>query len=199
MMKNIFKKKVPLPPEETQRSGDDRRKQIPNENLRKIHERRSLLKYSTKIIEKYRQLPLFKDLSDEQIVKILRICSKRSYAKDQYIYKKQMDADSLYIILKGRLSIMLRIDNVWATAEPPSSVGVLEFFIDIPRKTDVIADINSIVLKISRTEIKRLFDSDKDLCVKIHRNVIRDLSNKIFNDFDEIEQLHYRIEALDTI
>ncbi|MFC1512082.1 cyclic nucleotide-binding domain-containing protein [Candidatus Latescibacterota bacterium] len=200
MLRNLLKKKVPVQPEETRRSGEDRRKQIQvDESLRKTSERRNLLQYSTSIIEKYHRLPLFNELSDEQIVKMLRISSKRSYAKDQYIYKKQMDADSIYIILKGQLNIMLRIDDVWETVKPFNCIGLLEFFIDIPRKADVFADTESIVLRISKTEIKRVFETDKDLNVKILRNVIRDLSKRIFSDFDEIETLHYRLKSIDTI
>jgi len=200
MFKGILRKKESPQSEETRRSGEDRRQAIQNdENLRKTSERRSLLQYSARLIENYRKIPLLKNLSDEQIVKILRICSKRKYSKSQYVYRRQMNADNLYIVLKGQLNIMLRIDHVWATVKPLNCVGAFEFFTGIPRKTDVFADTETIVLRISGTELNRVMDSDADLRVKILQNVIKDLSSRILSNFDEIEQLHYRIKALDTI
>ena len=189
------------PPEDARRSGVDRREEEGNikDNRRKAGDRRNVLSNAARIIEKYKKAPLFDGLSDDQILKILRICSKRTFGKLQYVYRHGAPSDDLYIVLKGSLDIMLRIDEVWAEVEPLETVGDIEFFIGIPRIADVIANEESVLLKISKTEIKRVFVQDKDLYSTVMRNVIWNLARRIMNDFEEIEQLHYRLKTFDSI
>ncbi len=192
---------VPSRQQEAWRSGEERREKQDNvsDNRRKSGDRRNILSNAAKIIEKYKKAPLFDGLNDDQILKLLRICSKRSVAKLQYVYRNGAPSDNLYIVLKGQLNIMLRIDEVWTSVEPLETIGDIEFFIGIPRIADVIAEEESVLLKISKSEITRVFGSDKDLYSKIMRNVIWNLARRILNDFEEIEQLHYRIKTFDSI
>lgn len=184
---------------EHSRSGEDlRQHNVPTtEEKRKNEDRRSLFQDYNKIIETYSKIPMFENLSKEQIQKILRICSKKRYPGLHYLYHAGEESNDMYILLKGKLNIKLRIGDVWKIVTKFGIVGEMGFFSGAKRSANVITDTECILLKLNKVEVLRLFQQDKDLHIKILQNVINDLTQKLLSDHEEIEELYYRMRAIE--
>ena len=151
------------------------------------------------MLETYSKIPMFENLSKEQLLKILRICSKKKYPGLHYLFHAGEESIDMYILLKGKLNIKLRIGDVWKTVTKFGSVGEMGFFTGVKRSANVVTDTECLLLKLNKVEVSRLFQLDKDLHIKIHQNIIKDLTQKILTDHEEIEELYYRMRALEWI
>ncbi len=200
----IFRKKEKETPED-RRSGEDRREMdVPvsapvSEGKRETKERREVLQGVSKIIETYRKIPLFKGFTNEQLMKMLRICSKIKTPGTHYLFHRGDESTAMYILLKGRINIMLEGGDVWKSLSPFGCVGDMGFFAGTKRSADVITDTECIFLQLSKGEMTKLFTNDKDLHIKILQNIVNELTNRLLSDREEIEHLNYRISAYDTI
>ena len=196
----LFQKKEKEIPEE-RRSGEDRREtDVPApEGKRENNERREVLQGYNKIIETYSKIPLLKGLTNEQLLKMLRICSKIKTPGTHYLFHRGEESKAMYILLKGRLNIMLEGGEIWKSVSPFGCVGDMGFFTGTKRSADVITDTECILLQLNKGEIFKLFTNDKELHIKILENIVNELTYRLLTDRDEIEHLHYRIRASDTI
>lgn len=198
----IFRKKEKETPED-RRSGEDRReKDVPvsvPEGKRENKERREVLQGFSKIIETYSKIPLFTGFTNEQLLKILRICSKIKTPGTHYLFHRGEESKAMYILLKGRLNIILEGGDVWKSVSPYGCVGDMGFFAGTKRSADVITDTECILLQLSKGEMSKLFTNDKELHIKILQNMVGELTNRLLSDHEEIESLNYRIRANDTI
>ncbi|MHB9027278.1 MAG: Crp/Fnr family transcriptional regulator [Candidatus Latescibacterota bacterium] len=132
-------------------------------------------------IEIMKKIPLFKGFSDEQYVKVQKICSRRNIKKDNYIYYEGEDSSDLFILLKGRLRIMLKgvLLNVLF---PICMVGEIGVFTDGNRSASVLADEDSAVIRIPKKDLFPLMQSDTVLATHLLQNVINDLVGKLQED-----------------
>jgi len=158
-------------------------------DTRKESERRAVVSDSAKIIESMKKIPLFRGLSDVQYKKILNICSKKMIPKDHYICRKGDDSNELYLLTKGQLKIMLQSNMLLTYINPIGLVGEIGVFTGSKRTASVLAYVDSTVIKINKTELFKLFNSDAELSSRIMLNVIADLAIKLMEDNDLIEEL----------
>ena len=82
---------------------------------------------------------------------------------------------------------------------PAGTVGEMGIFTGGKRSASVFTVTNCNVLNFNKTELFRLFGQDKDLCIKILVNVIKDLSKRMRKDNIQLEELLYKIRALDLV
>ena len=103
--------------DETRRSGLDRRhQQIPTVDERRTgKDRREVFEDLYQTIQKYKKIPFFEGLTIEQITKMLRICSKKKYPGQKYIYHNGDESTNMFILLKGKLSIRLSSGEPYST------------------------------------------------------------------------------------
>lgn len=186
---------------ENRRSGDDQRQQNAHitDDKREKEDRRTVPQGYNKKMEQFKKIPMFKNLSNDHLMKILRVCSKIKYPNMQYLYHSGDHSKDMHILIKGRLKIMLRTGEVWKTLEPYESVGEMEFFTGDNRSVDVITDTECIVLKLNKVEVSNLFVKDQELHIKILENVINGLTQNSLSDYDEMEKLYDRIRSIDII
>ena len=193
-------KKVGIIPE-NRRSGDDQRQQNVHiiDKKRGKEERRTVLQDYNKKIEQFRKIPMFANLSNDHLMKILRVCSKVKYPSMHYLYHAGEESQDMHVLLKGRLNIMFRTGEVWKTITPFENVGEMGFFTGKHRSADIIADTECLLLKLNKGEISRIFINDKELHIKILENIIKKLIKNLLSDYEEMEQLYDRIRSIDII
>jgi toluene monooxygenase system ferredoxin subunit len=57
------------------------------------------------------EVDLFKDLPEEQITAIAKICQEVNYSKGEMIFDESERAENLYILMEGRVSIRMRLSS----------------------------------------------------------------------------------------
>jgi len=157
-----------------QRSGKDRR--ILSENYLKF----------IKILEK---IPIFKGLTVDQFQKILNICSKRTFEKNEKLCWIGDDSHEMFILIKGELKIAFKNGKELSRIQHIGIVGEMGIFTGQLRSASVVAATDCIVLIIHKTELIKLFHEDFIIGIQILMNVIQDLSQKLRNNNVVLEEL----------
>ncbi|MFC1541786.1 Crp/Fnr family transcriptional regulator [Candidatus Latescibacterota bacterium] len=187
--------------DKTRRSGIDRRKQVNalHEGQRKSEERRASLKDPEGTIKKFKNIQMFRNLTTDQIIKILNIASIKKYKEQQNIYSIGEESDSMFIILKGKISIMFNNGLELLSITPAGTVGEMGLFTGEKRSATVLTVTECTVLFLYQKELFILFNNDSNMANKILLNVIKDLSRKMRKDNSQLEELLYRVRALDSL
>ncbi|MFC1650414.1 Crp/Fnr family transcriptional regulator [Candidatus Latescibacterota bacterium] len=162
-------------------------------------ERRGSLKNPEEAIKKFKQIQMFKGLTTNQIMKILNIASIKKIKEQENIYCIGDESDSMFIILKGKISIMFNNGLELLSITPSGTVGEMGLFTGEKRSASVLTVTECTALFLSQKELFILFNSDSNLANKILLNVIKDLSKKMRKDNSQLEELLYRVRALDSL
>ncbi len=186
---------------QSRRSGQDRRREPPpiTPEQRLNPERRELLNNVDAIIAHYREIPFFQDLSREQMIQVLRICSKKKIPGEQKIQRAGQESKDIFIVLKGSIRVLSQSGDIWMKVVPFGTIGELGFFMKEILSGDVITDTECIILRVSGLELARLLEADQSLNVKLLQNILRSMAEKLRNDHDELMKLSYRLQSLDRI
>ena len=142
-------------------------------------ERRHLLLKPEKFVHLIKKIPIFNGFTPVQSMKILNICSRKTFSKNEKIYKTGEKSNNLLILLKGLLKVEFTDGRDLGRIRPIGFVGEMGVFTGEPRSADVSAMNESIALLIWKKELYRLFYDDSELGIKILTNVILDLSKKL--------------------
>lgn len=111
-------------------------------------------------------VPIFAPLSGAEIDKLAKASSRRVFAPGEMIVRKGQEGGSMFIIVRGAVSVQL------PGAEGPRTVNNLsanDFFGEMslltgePRSANVVAEEETDVLQIRKSAIKPLFEANPDL------------------------------------
>ncbi len=173
-------------------------KSVPPQNLMR-GDSQQLPGDSGKTIEQFKKIPMFRGLNETQLVEILKTCSRQKYAAQEPIYTIGDPSETMFVLLKGEISIMFSSGLEVKSIRPAGTVGEMGLFTGEPRSATVIALTDCHVLMFNRTALLKMFNKDKDLAIKILLNVIKELSKKMRQDNDKLEELLYRIRSIDLV
>jgi CRP/FNR family transcriptional regulator, cyclic AMP receptor protein len=126
-----------------------------------------------------KNIPLFSSFTDAQLASLLSYAQHRKYPRGSYIVRAGEETDALYIILSGRVKIL--IPNEEGREVILSSMGPSEFFgemgmlDDQPRSASVEALEPCEMLRISKAAFMDTLRNNFDAAMLIIRNLVRHL------------------------
>ena len=176
---------------EIRRSGNNRRvRQVKTSSERRnSHEHREVVKDHYHNIKIMKKIPIFHGLTDDDYIRILHICQKIIIKKDQIILRKGEKSNELFILLKGKLKVMLSSTTFLTYIFPIGIVGEIGFFTGLRRSAIISAFTESTLIMINKHELFDLFKNNYALGNRILMNAISDLANKLLADNEYIEEL----------
>jgi len=154
-----------------------------------------------------KQVDIFQELPQEHLEKLATVCRKVKYRKaGEVIVQENTPSDELYIIVKGRVDIIVSPEMLFgdATESPdPTTISTLlpgETFGEIGlvdqglRSASVrTATAETHLLAIGRDDLLRLCEEDHHLGYLLMRNIATGMAFKIRNtDFMVREQLLWK-------
>jgi CRP-like cAMP-binding protein len=118
-----------------------------------------------------REVPLFGELSSEQLQKVADVCEEAVFAADTYLVKQGEPGGVLYVLINGRAGLeherrkghFVRV----ATLQPPAYVGEMTLFDAGLNYTSVIALEETFTLKLMRDPMIALVRQDVDMALAI--------------------------------
>ncbi len=134
-------------------------------------------------------IPFFDRLSEVEVEKVFTICSVVKYQTDQVIYKFGTPSDGMFILLDGQLVARTKMGVDIAYISPIGLVGEMGVITNEPRSADVIGLSDTMGLQITKDDLINLFVEDAEICRKILLNLVKNLSNKLYDTNGEIEKL----------
>ena len=129
-----------------------------------------------KVIHKLR---LFKGLELPDIQKLLPICRYMKYGTGDRIYGRGQPSTEMLILLTGKLSVVGDAGEVLAEIPPGSPVGELGVFTGEPRSANISAAEPAAGFALSKTDLQKVFSTNKGIYFKIQSNVVAVLSERL--------------------
>ena len=148
---------------------------------------------SGKVTELLRQTALFGRLTDAQLRSLAKLVKERRLARNQVLFRQGDEADSLYVVVSGRVRVSAadrtRHQRVLAFLGSGESVGEMGLLNDAPRSATVVASADVELLQVRK--------ADFDALVANNLDVMRDLARSVANR-NETTEMKQRIDQLST-
>jgi len=126
-----------------------------------------------------RTVPLFASFPDEQLRTLATVVSRRSASRGSIVIAAGDPTDSLYIILSGRLKVMMSdaegkevILSILSGGEFFGEMGLID---DAPRSASVVAIEPCELLVITRRDFKRCMTESAEMAMAVMRGLVRRL------------------------
>lgn len=134
-------------------------------------------------LELIKKATIFSDLTDEEAEKVAEICQLQKFKFGQHIFKEGDKGNRLYLISEGEVRISRQMpgsgEEALTVLKQGACFGEMAVFDRSERSTDAIANIDTTLLTITRSDFEMLLDFDRDLAYKILWSVTRLLSERL--------------------
>ncbi len=134
------------------------------------------------LIEKLREnYGFFAQMSDKEIVWILRLCGRRLYKPEQTIFQEGESGNCFYLIVYGKV-VITRGNTELARLETGQCFGEMAVLDDAPRSATAKAAEETLVFSVERDILTDVFPT---LGFKVAANLAKQLSVKL-RETDEL-------------
>ncbi len=132
-------------------------------------------------MEHLKQIPLFFDLTLDEISQFSDFISEKKFLKDDRIIKQDALGKSFFILIKGKLEVFRlgEYDEVISLGYvlPGECIGEMGFFSDGRRSASITAAENSCLIKIKYLDLEKAFD----FIPKLSRNFLKIITRRLHN------------------
>ena len=130
-------------------------------------------------LDKLRQVTIFSGFSDNELVRLLRICKTNNFKAGTKIFKEGDDGNSLYVIVAGKLQIRKVIDGkekVLVYMKPGDCFGEMAIIESLPRMADAVAETDCTVIEVHESVVN---NNEDVLSLKLVRQIAILLAKKL--------------------
>jgi len=132
-----------------------------------------------------RRVKILGSMSDEQLERFAKFMQVEKIPQWSVIVKQGEPGDAMYLILQGELRVRITVrgkETILATLSVGDFFGDISLFDHGPRSADVVANSDSIVLKISSSAVEELSKEAPEVANMFLRNIGQTLSARIRAD-----------------
>ena len=107
-----------------------------------------------------RRMKILADMDERQLNSFLQYMEVVSLLPNAVVFKKGEAGDAMFLVLQGEVRARVMVsgrETTLATLGVGECVGELAVIDESPRSADVVANVESILLKISASALKKLF------------------------------------------
>jgi CRP/FNR family transcriptional regulator, cyclic AMP receptor protein len=124
-------------------------------------------------------VPLFTTISEEQLRMLTTMVTRRSASRNTTIMSSGDATDSLYIVLSGRLKVMMSDSEgkevILAILGPGEFFGEMGLIDDEPRSASVVSIEPCELLSIAKRDFKRVISENSEMAMSVMRGLVRRL------------------------
>ncbi len=124
-------------------------------------------------------VPLFSSLPDEQLRMLIPVVARKAVARSTSVITGGDTTDSLYIVISGRLKVMMSDaegkEVILTILGPGEYFGEMGLIDDAPRSASVIAIEACELLYISKRDFKKCLADNADMAMAVMRGLVRRL------------------------
>ncbi|MEY2409687.1 MAG: family transcriptional regulator, cyclic receptor protein [Verrucomicrobiota bacterium] len=132
-----------------------------------------------------RRVKIFAEFSDEQLERMIHFMEVQPIRQWAEIVKQGQHGDAMYFVLEGELRVRLMIsgkETILVTLGPGEFFGEISLFDQGPRSADVVANLDSLLVKFSAGGFLSLMQKAPDLAAPFLFAVTRTLTARIRAD-----------------
>ena len=124
-------------------------------------------------------VPLFSSLPDEQLRMLIPVVARKAVARSTSVITGGDTTDSLYIVISGRLKVMMSDaegkEVILTILGPGEYFGEMGLIDDAPRSASVVAIEACELLYISKRDFKKCLADNADMAMAVMRGLVRRL------------------------
>ncbi|MTJ53760.1 cyclic nucleotide-binding domain-containing protein [Anabaena sp. UHCC 0253] len=121
-----------------------------------------------------RQVPIFKELRDDFIVRLASVMNELSYPSNYTIFQQGQEGRSLYILVSGRVKVHIG-DTKLAEVDRGKYFGEMAVFDTQPRSASITTLESCECLELTQEQLYDAIEETPEIAV----NIIRELSRLI--------------------
>jgi CRP/FNR family cyclic AMP-dependent transcriptional regulator len=126
-----------------------------------------------------RSVPLFSLLPDAQLLLLTQVVLRKPYPKNSTVIAAGDPADALYIVISGRLKVMMNDKEgreiILAILHQGEVFGEMGLIDQAPRSATVVAMESSELLTITRADFTKCLQKNFDLTMNVIRGLVKRL------------------------
>jgi len=126
-----------------------------------------------------KSVPLFASLPDEQLRLLAAVVTRRSAPRGSVIMAAGDPNDSLYIVISGRLKVMMGDSDgkevILSLIGPGEFFGEMGLIDDSPRSASVVAIEPCELLQVAKRDFKRCLQENFEMAMTVMRGLVRRL------------------------
>lgn len=143
------------------------------------------------------QIPVFKDLSKNELKAIERILHRRTYKKDEVLFNEGDPGVGMYIIEQGRINITIGHENkLVATLSNGEFFGEMALLSETPRTATATASVPTKILGFFQSDLFGLTNTNPSLGNKILFRIAQMIADRLRFANIENQQLKEKISAM---
>jgi CRP/FNR family cyclic AMP-dependent transcriptional regulator len=108
--------------------------------------------------ELLRSVPIFSDLSEEDLVSLTRLTTRRTYPKDTVVFFENEEGDTFFVIVEGRIKVTILGDDgrevILTMLGPGDFFGEMALLDNEPRSATAIAIEQTELITLSRPDFQ---------------------------------------------
>jgi len=135
------------------------------------------------MIEFLKKIPLFENLSENELEKIERIAKTETAAQKTVLFKEGDPGDRCFVILKGGVRISKFIPNIGEEAlailKPGDYFGEMALIDNFSRSAHATANTDVELLAITKTDLDDILIRDRELGYKLLWTFTKTLSKRL--------------------
>ena len=117
--------------------------------------------------EVLRTVPIFSELSDEDITSLARLASRKRYPKDTVVFFENEEGDFFFTITEGRIKVTILGDDgrevILSVLGPGDFFGEMALLDNEPRSATAIAVEESELLSLHRNDFQTVLNDNKSI------------------------------------
>ncbi len=152
-----------------------------------------------KMLNILRKIPMFGELSVDEAKLVLSACQQKEYEPNEVIFKYGGGSREMLILMSGELDVRSLGGVSVAQIKPGQLVGEMGVLTGKIRSATVVALGKSMALSLNTAEFDRLLRKFQKIGLKIFKNIVDDLSDKIKTGNVNLEGSTKKMEQLSNI
>lgn len=147
------------------------------------------MELSPSLLSSLQKLSLFKDFSPSQLKSLFRLCQQEIYVPGDVLCKAGAESDKMYILLSGEVRILTSRKAPLGEETAVTTIGEVGMLTGESRSASVVAESPVMTLAIGRRPLLLLMQQDFSLALRLFRNVLVMVRQKLINADQRIEEM----------
>ena len=145
------------------------------------------------------KIPVFDGLSLEQAERVIKTSRFKMYEAGGTVYEIGEASEEMLVLIKGKLSVLSATGQLLGEVAPGMSTGEMGLFTGHVRSATIVALEECAGLILTRSLLREIMNSDREMKAIILENAVRQLSDRLADANTRLDALIRAQQEADVV